>query len=431
MNRLIGIILLVGVVAMPGVAVAVGDCTDGVDCYCDRVKNPSDPLYDPQLARCLDWEDPEYYSGDASRAPSGQPGFRGGAAWWQRDFGPADSDCSWLNGQPANPKLGQPCAYGACAAAIFSPTDAWDGNAKACVDVQRTGDIAAEIPGLSLSGGHSGNVWDGKTHMANRIRTDAPSALASAIAGPFRSEMGVTMARAYSTNLLAANPANDSNWVTQPWKGEQTDGGLQFPEGNTGPQGFNNPPFSGGTVNANITACQQALASAEILIGNMDCSSALRHAAARPGDCSGKSTCDASNEFNRKRDWPLGEWGCVRAYWSGHGTTNAEMWIEFQSASDPAPRRIFHVRNLNSAAIFGTGAQIGTYVWDAYYNANGGNSWNTPSTETFYRYNDNMHLRHGPPVSCAQIGFGATGGTPPPPPPPATPPEAPVLLPPS
>lgn len=31
-------------------------CTDGVDCYCDRVRNPFDPYYDANVALCEDFE---------------------------------------------------------------------------------------------------------------------------------------------------------------------------------------------------------------------------------------------------------------------------------------------------------------------------------------------------------------------------------------
>lgn len=38
-------------------------CTFGVDCYCDRVRDPSDALYDPALLLCEDFEDPAYDDG--------------------------------------------------------------------------------------------------------------------------------------------------------------------------------------------------------------------------------------------------------------------------------------------------------------------------------------------------------------------------------
>ena len=50
-----------------------------------------------------------------------------------------------------------------------------------------------------------------------------------------------------------------------------------------------------------------------------------------------------------------------------------------------------------------------------------------PTTESSYRYQDNMHVRNGPPVACSAIGFGGTPS--PAAPPPTTVLQAPVLLP--
>lgn len=38
-------------------------CTYGVNCYCDRVKNPSDSLYDPKALFCEDFENPSFNDG--------------------------------------------------------------------------------------------------------------------------------------------------------------------------------------------------------------------------------------------------------------------------------------------------------------------------------------------------------------------------------
>jgi len=56
------------------------------------------------------------------------------------------------------------------------------------------------------------------------------------------------------------------------------------------------------------------------------------------------------------------------------------------------------------------------FTWNSYanYNQEPGQS----TTRTTYRYEDNVHIRQGEPVSCQQIGF--TSLTPPPPPPPTT-----------
>ena len=53
-------------------------------------------------------------------------------------------------------------------------------------------------------------------------------------------------------------------------------------------------------------------------------------------------------------------------------------------------------------------------TWNAYANANQGDAGITPTTGTTFRYEDNIHIRAGAPVSCAQIGFGTQAQQPPP-----------------
>ncbi len=53
--RLIGLFALLLALG-PALAQAWQDCTDGVDCYCDRVRNPADALYDPLMLICEDFE---------------------------------------------------------------------------------------------------------------------------------------------------------------------------------------------------------------------------------------------------------------------------------------------------------------------------------------------------------------------------------------
>jgi hypothetical protein len=43
-------------------------------------------------------------------------------------------------------------------------------------------------------------------------------------------------------------------------------------------------------------------------------------------------------------------------------------------------------------------------AWNPYANTNQGTGY-TPSTELTFRYEDNLHVRNGMPVSCSQIGF--------------------------
>ena len=53
--RVTAVIGLLGGV-FPLAAAAGQPCSDGVDCYCDRVRDQSSPAYDPLLLACEDFE---------------------------------------------------------------------------------------------------------------------------------------------------------------------------------------------------------------------------------------------------------------------------------------------------------------------------------------------------------------------------------------
>jgi hypothetical protein len=62
-------------------------CTDGVDCYCDRAADSADPLYDPDLLFCEDFED------DLLNWSRPSSGGDNGASGWFEQFGPLPSGC--------------------------------------------------------------------------------------------------------------------------------------------------------------------------------------------------------------------------------------------------------------------------------------------------------------------------------------------------
>jgi hypothetical protein len=411
-------------VAAPRDAAAAGSCTRGTNCYCDCVKqNPPSSActsrypgvtYDAAVRRCEDWEDPQWHDNTGSRpwwkSPSGYNAFRGGDNLWQATYGAGSGACSWTNGLPASPKLGYTCTAGTCALSEWSAGDPWDGNQKACIDIQRSGEVDDEIAGLTISG-----VFDGSTYMGARVRPGSTSEIAGSMATGLNSEMGITMAIAYSTNLASAVTSQcwNGEFVIQPgaWKHEQWGTGNQFPMGNTGPSNYA-LPFGGGSPGVKSqSACLAARNASNISVGVLECDSA-------PALRFGASTA----VFKRSRDWPLGTWGCVRAYLGGVGTTSGSMWIAFQGPNDTSERVIFQVSNFDFKNSFNE-QKIDRYDWDAYYNGNGGQA-QCNSTQTFYRYYDNVHVRAGQPVSCAQIGFGGTAA-----PPPLGAPGQPVLVP--
>lgn len=384
------------------VASAFGACTDGSDCLCDTISGST---------FCEDFENPQWIeiggSNEWHDAPSGLPGFRGGESLWQDLYGSSGSDCDWRDGEPVSPNVGSPCSVGSgstCAAAAeWRLDDYYDGNDHTCMDFFQDGEEDDEVTGLTLTGGNNGAVFDGNISFAHRIAPGEQAGHGSDW-GSCGSTCGLTFARAFSTNLLTAAAPASADFITQPWKGNQFDFQYQWPEGNTGISGHNNAPFAGGfgLVNVSTSTCNDSvIAAATVSIGHLECDGAqvLRFSAAANGE--GPT---AANEFDRSDDWPLGAWGCIRSYISGFGSSSTNMWIEFQGPNDSSPRRIFEVTGLDTGTLFGD-TTLGGWGIDGYYNGNQGLG-ETPSTETFYRYFDNVVINStGEPVTCAAIGF--------------------------
>jgi MYXO-CTERM domain-containing protein len=409
--------------------VSADDCTAGTDCYCDRVSDPNSPAFDPELRHCQDWEDPNWYEDCDSSVPAapgaegtGPPGvtrcwwksdpnndgYRGAGGIFQQTYGATGGSCAWTDPDPVSPQRGFSCSPGGsgiCAGAEFHPSDLYQGNDKACFDIQQQGEVNAEISELTLSGGTSGNgeVWDGKAHLAARVRPDSPSSPGSAIdTGATMDDVGITMALAYSTNLLnAATPAN-ANFINQPWKhNEWGTRGHFIGLGNTGLGGA---PFSPTLV------LDPAIASSNPSMPSAECLAARDGATVLEGEVGCNDVqFEFGSTFNRETEWPLGTWGCVRVYLRGISGSDGEYRVSFQHSSQAEERVVLHVQNLDFATLINEPGFFG-YFWNFYYNGNevGG----TPATATFNRYYDNIHIRAGEPVPCSAIGFDGDGITP-------------------
>ena len=88
---------------------------------------------------------------------------------------------------------------------------------------------------------------------------------------------------------------------------------------------------------------------------------------------------------------------------------------------------LLHIANFDAGSAL-TNKGYSGFFWNSYSNANQGQGA-TPSIATTFRYQDNIHVRNGAPVSCSAIGFD---GTTPPPIDPIPQPgvlQAPILLP--
>lgn len=379
-------------------------CTDGVDCYCDRVQGGD--LHDSSLLMCEDFEAPTLHPANAAEAQTYEgngaplfgpwydeavPGGRGSNSYWVQTYSFGAGNCSWTQGQPTSPQLGSTCNFGQCGLAEWRADDLWQGNSQACIDIVQNGEFDDEIPTLlapELPSGGSG-VFDGQRALAHRIQAGDTAAIGGAKTwGTPRFELGITMAMAYPTNSEASGI-----WAA-PWKHNEwhptNDGIFLFHQGGldeTDPFEM----FTFGDPGAGFTAAScSANASASVIRGTWNCNSIALNYQADPA------------YYRRSTDWPWGTWACVRGHFTGLNTTNMGIRIWFNDTL------VVHFQGFDGTILKSRDGYDGL-TWNSYANTNQGDIGSTPTNQTTYRYEDNIHIREGAPVSCDQIGLGAGG----------------------
>jgi hypothetical protein len=166
-------------------------------------------------------------------------------------------------------------------------------------------------------------------------------------------------------------------------------------------------PYAPYLFSTSDSACNAALANADLLVGKAFCAPGVLFF--------GPGNDDVA--YLQSRDFPFGTWGCSRAYISGANSSNVTIKLWHND------RLIFHLEHFNGSALHsfdnnGSPNGFDRFHWNQYANHNG--FVGQATSRTTYRYEDNVHIREGEPVSCNQIGF--TSLTPPAPPPPIDPP---------
>lgn len=385
---------------------------------------------DPNLLLCEDFESDDYYLNTANSWVAGSgttgswpQGMRGDYARWFTRYGLTTSGSSAKSSDPT-PRLGPLCGYPPNGQSCFSVmeycsqaqgdlvdglgADCWGPGANnvAKHDVQRAFDFQAEIPSLTLSGGHgAGGVFDGQAHFAARNKagatggvlgkaifgkTNTPTWINDFSLGDDYTEFGVTQALAYSSNI---NWTSGATLPTAPWKHDEWGGndsnGIYYSEhwnlGKTGLGGDSAFPYSPFRFHASQAACQSALAAATVHVGSASCSSVALQYGPDP------------TLYNQASDFPMGTWHCARAHMAGMGTANLSIKLWHDDTL------IFWMDGFNSSAL--RNQSYDGFAWNNYANANQGLGEGITTTETGYRYQDNVYVRNGEPVSCASIGF--------------------------
>ena len=146
-------------------------CTDGMDCYCDRVRDPKDALYDPHLLFCEDFEDPILN--------------------WSRDSEDGDNgDSGWFQ------------TYRATSAGCYKDTDYKDvegSEEHKCINVVQ--EDACDSPDKEC-------IFQGQNSLGIKFRPDKTGSLAGV--ARFSEEtrrIGFTYAYKYSSNFVFTGQA--------------------------------------------------------------------------------------------------------------------------------------------------------------------------------------------------------------------------------
>ena len=447
-DSLAAVLSLVALVAVFAAADARAGqtCTDGVDCYCDCGKgtNRGDGFVnaacatkgvaiDRSVLLCEDFEARTltenigvgagapffgpWYDAPGSRSGSGMG--RGSNSYWNQTYGPANQGCAWRQGQPANPKLGLTCGGSVCYADEWSQGNPWDANPNACIDIMRNGEFDDELPSNTeptIPGGGAG-VFDGRQIIAHRVPKGDGAGPDSASTGGFHgttsfghtvTNFGMTWAMAFPADV-ASSHVLDSQWKFNETAGPGSNNSYEgWPVGNYGigwlTGGETLFPFAGYIRASDTAACESLDDNSRALVGQKQCNHGV-------GLYLGPNPTD----YQQARDYPFGTWGCIQAYFYDMNTANAKTKIWFNG------KLIVDIDGLDSSRMVNAG--YSSFHWNHYANYN--QFAGQATTKATYRYEDNMHIREGAPVSCQQIGFTSlTAPAPPPvgqdPTPPAT-----------
>ena len=364
--RIRGRWLLASMILLLGAAAQAKDtaCTYGQNCLCDRFKKTSDPLYNPNVIFCEDFENPVLNNGDQWRS-----GVDGPADGWADKYGPGNDSCIDKS-QPAGAGLRDEGEEGT--------------NPHSCINIVQEG--ACEV--------ESDCVFEGTSALAFRYRQNVAAGIMgkATFAGGNHHDFGVTMAWKVTTNYLTPH-----------------DPGGNGPGAKTDEFGVSDSCILGcSTSNAQAGRTAFPFAGVTKPMGSSPNPTIIRGRGEWGGD--GYRFAPNPADYDQTRDWPKGTWACYQVKWTGWGTSNATMtyWMN--------GREILNMTNYNMSSMSNNQNGVGSFSWNNYYNGADGTGSGYTGATLAHRLEDNIVVTNGDPVSCATIGFNGVSEPPPPPP---------------
>jgi hypothetical protein len=327
---------------------------------------------------------------------TGWSGIRGFNSYWWRTYGPMGGDCAWTNGAPTSPVVGPSCPSGTtCGGGEYRADDRWGASSFACADVLRDGEFDDETAPSApvVPSSHSG-VLDGVQSFAHRIPRGHGAGIGSDVGLPTLKTFGITMGVAYPENSAASGIWN-APWKHNQWRvsgSNGPDGPFLFHRSNRVEARDPFDHFMYYAPGKTKADCEAALSKATIGAGVFVCDGGFLNYTPEAG------------VYDFTRDWPFGRWGCARGYFENLGSSNVKIQIWFND------KLIIAVNGLDGSFLANSSG-YGKLMWNSYSNMN---QWGSSTNFTTYRYEDNIHVTAGPPISCNEIGFTGIASSPPP-----------------
>lgn len=364
-----------------------GACTNGTDCFCDTIAAAIAPT---NVIYCEDFDDETW--DDTTGETAGAAGFMdlvgicpGGGTYADEGTDPADcvnfvqNDTCDVAGETdcakGNQSLGQKFDEGYTHGIHANPGFTGVQNFGITTLVK----YSANFTTVGTQGFKGDEFF-----VTRRGGQDTPTGIhwGQDVSSFWDCQANKEFDAANGGSLLSGTGPGDHNWETKLFT---TDGHPTTPFGDCG--------------------SDASWSSAAITLGKMCCTNAeVIHWAPYTASFEGGTF-----------DWADGTWGCLRTKVTGFGTSSMAVQQWWQDESDAAESLVISFSGVNTADSYFT--HLDQWAYNNYFNGGDGfgSGYCTSATPPHsglgcsraYRYEDNIIITDGDPVSCAQVGLGS------------------------